>query len=284
MPVNSGQRDGNTMQSAKTIATRVVVPGFEIREQHYAGGYRTTWHSHDEPEFCLVFGGRMTEEVFRGPRLLASPALVTFKPAEVRHRVDVGREAARCIVIAVSPERVANDRSLQRTFSSPLLLSASRLGRICATIKSELVTADDFSPVALESLALEVVLLAARHRDRKRIDGVPPWLLTVRDRLHDELTNRYSLSELAITAGVKPTTLAQAFRRHFQTTIGEHVREIRIAKAQELLRKGTQSIAEVAQSCGFYDQSHFTRTFHRAVGIAPGQYAAKFAARRKPAR
>ena len=270
-----------TMPTAKTIARRAVVPGFEIREQHYVARYRTTWHSHDEPEFCLVFGGRMTEELLRGSRLPASPALVTFKPAEVRHRVDVGGEAAGCIVIAVSPERLADDRSLQRTFSSPLLLSASRLGRICAAIRSELVTADDFSPVALESLALEVMLLAARHRDR---NGIPPWLLTVRDRLHDELTSRYSLSELATTAGVKPTTLAQAFRRHFQTTIGEHVRQIRIAKAQELLQKGTLSIADVALSCGFYDQSHFTRTFRRAIGIAPGQYAAQFAARRKSAR
>jgi AraC family transcriptional regulator len=284
MLVNSGQRDRNTMQSEKTIARRVTVPGFEIREQHYVGGYRTTWHSHEEPEFCLVFGGHLTEDVLRGPQLLASPAVATFKPADVRHRVDVGGEAAGCIVVALSPDRLATDRSLQRAFSRPLLLNAARLRRICATIKTELGAADDFSPVALESLALEVVLLAARHRDRKGITGVPPWLLTVRDRLHDEVTTRYSLSELAITVGVKPTTLAQAFRRHFQRTIGEHVRELRIARAQELLRKGTLSIADVALSCGFYDQSHFTRTFHRAVGIAPGQYAAQFAARRKPAR
>jgi AraC family transcriptional regulator len=281
--VNSGQRDRNTMQTEKTIARRVIVPGFEIREQHYAGGYRTSWHSHDEPEFCLVFGGRVTEEVLRGPQLLASPAVATFKPAEVRHRVDVGGEAAGCIVIAVSSERLANDRALHRAFSRPLLLHVARLRRICATIKNELMAADDFSPVALESLALEVALLAARQRDRNGMTGAPPWLLTVRDRLHDEVTHRYSLSELAASVGVKPTTLAQAFRRHFQTTIGEHVRGLRIAKAQDLLRNGRLSIADVALSCGFYDQSHFTRTFHRALGIAPGQYAAQFAVRREPA-
>jgi AraC family transcriptional regulator len=260
----------------KTIARRATVPGFEIREQHYVRGYRATWHSHEEPEFCLVFGGRLSEEVHRGRRLLASQAQGTFKPGQLRHRVNVAGEAAECIVIAVAPHRLANHESLQRAFSGSLLIHAPRLRRLCSTIKAELRASDDFSPVALESLALEVLLIAARKRDRRAVARVPPWLLAVRDRLHDEVAGRYSLSELAVIAGVKPTTLAQAFRRHFQTTVGGYVRELRIAKAQELLREGTLSIADVALSCGFYDQSHFTRSFHRAVGIAPGRYAAQF--------
>ena len=44
----------------------------------------------------------------------------------------------------------------------------------------------------------------------------------------------------------------------------------RVEKAQDLLAFSTLTISEIAAACGFADQSHFTRVFSRAVGIAPG--------------
>jgi len=35
---------------------------------------------------------------------------------------------------------------------------------------------------------------------------------------------------------------------------------------------GGSSVADVAYSCGFADQSHLTRTFKKTVGVPPGRY------------
>ena len=50
-----------------------------------------------------------------------------------------------------------------------------------------------------------------------------------------------------------------------------YLRQIRIAQAKKLLKSGL-SLADVAQTVGFTDQSHLNRWFKRLWGITPGQY------------
>ncbi len=65
------------------------------------------------------------------------------------------------------------------------------------------------------------------------------------------------------------------FIKAFKTTTGQTphrwLNGYRIELAKELLR-GPQSIAEIAQICGFADQSHLTRVFVRLVGSPPGNW------------
>ncbi|MGK9286391.1 helix-turn-helix transcriptional regulator [Sinorhizobium meliloti] len=44
----------------------------------------------------------------------------------------------------------------------------------------------------------------------------------------------------------------------------------RINRARTLLLETDASLSEVAISCGFSDQSHFTRVFTNVVGTTPG--------------
>jgi hypothetical protein len=46
----------------------------------------------------------------------------------------------------------------------------------------------------------------------------------------------------------------------------------RIERAQEPLREGDLSLAEVAACAGFWDQSQFSRHFKRVVGVTPGRF------------
>jgi AraC family transcriptional regulator len=49
----------------------------------------------------------------------------------------------------------------------------------------------------------------------------------------------------------------------------------RVERAKQLLQTGSDfSLAEVAASAGFSDQSQFTRHFKLLVGITPGQFRA----------
>ena len=46
----------------------------------------------------------------------------------------------------------------------------------------------------------------------------------------------------------------------------------RIENAKELLFNGNSDLAEISLDCGFYDQSHFTKTFKQFTGLTPQQY------------
>ena len=41
-----------------------------------------------------------------------------------------------------------------------------------------------------------------------------------------------------------------------------------------MLRKTDQSLAEIADACGFFDQSYFTRVFQDVMGVAPEPFRA----------
>jgi AraC-like DNA-binding protein len=49
----------------------------------------------------------------------------------------------------------------------------------------------------------------------------------------------------------------------------------RLDEAMRRLDDTDQTLASIADECGFYDQSSFTRQFQRAVGMAPGAYRAR---------
>jgi AraC family transcriptional regulator len=50
------------------------------------------------------------------------------------------------------------------------------------------------------------------------------------------------------------------------------VRQLRIEYACHELAASDTPIVQIALAAGFCDQSHFTRTFKRLIGVAPSQY------------
>jgi len=82
------------------------------------------------------------------------------------------------------------------------------------------------------------------------------------------------LNPLASRAGLSPYQLEERFRRIFQLTVGQFIQKTRLEVAMNRLRESTTSIAEIAQECGYSDQSAFTRQFRQTTGLTPSAYRA----------
>ena len=50
------------------------------------------------------------------------------------------------------------------------------------------------------------------------------------------------------------------------------VREFRLQRAVQLLRKGADNVAGIAYEVGFSSLSHFARAFHERFGVVPSEY------------
>jgi len=131
-------------------------------------------------------------------------------------------------------------------------------------------------PLAAETALVDAVsTLLARHA-LERPSPAPlaahaVRVATMKARLADDLLEPVTLAELARTVGLSMFHAARLFTR--ETGLAPHAwrNQLRIARALPALRAGA-SIAHVAAASGFTDQSHFTRHFKRAFGVAPGRW------------
>ena len=80
-----------------------------------------------------------------------------------------------------------------------------------------------------------------------------------------------SLEDLAKVTSLSRFHLLRAFRKETGTTPHAYLTARRISRAKVLLGQ-TVSLSEIALDCGFFDQSHFTRTFKAWTGVTPASY------------
>jgi AraC family transcriptional regulator len=90
--------------------------------------------------------------------------------------------------------------------------------------------------------------------------------------LLENLDGNVSISEVAQMCNLSRGYFIRAFRETTGMTPYQWVLRERINRARDLLRTSNAPLAEVAITCGFADQSHFTRVFAGIVGTTPGNW------------
>jgi AraC family transcriptional regulator len=94
----------------------------------------------------------------------------------------------------------------------------------------------------------------------------------VRTYIQDNLDQPLSLDDLAKVALLSPNYFISMFQQSTGMPPYKYVLQQRVEYAKELLTSSKLSLLEIAHKCGFPDQSQFTSTFRRHVGIPPGRY------------
>jgi AraC-like DNA-binding protein len=102
-----------------------------------------------------------------------------------------------------------------------------------------------------------------------------PLAVPARERAIELIEARFAepitLKDLATAAGVGVRQFSRAFRGATGQSAYQYLLQRRVEHAKGLIAKGLP-LADVAQQCGFVDQSQLTRTFTRRVGTPPGRY------------
>ncbi|MEM1252694.1 MAG: AraC family transcriptional regulator [Cyanobacteria bacterium P01_H01_bin.21] len=95
----------------------------------------------------------------------------------------------------------------------------------------------------------------------------------VRRYLQDRYTENISLDELSQLVNLSPYYLIRCFRQQVGCAPHQYQSHWQLAQAKRALAQDSgQSLAEIATTHGFYDQSHFNRAFKKTYGVTPGHY------------
>jgi len=138
----------------------------------------------------------------------------------------------------------------------------------------EFRSTDSASRLAIEGLILEIVAEACRLENRSEVSR-PAWLRQLREVLHERFADALSLRDIAKLVDIHPVHMATVFKAHFNCTIGEYVRRLRVEYACRELGQSSKSLAEIASAAGFSDQSHLSRVLKERLGMTPTEYRAR---------
>jgi len=76
------------------------------------------------------------------------------------------------------------------------------------------------------------------------------------------------LESLAKISGLSKYHFLRKFKEEFNMTPHAYLLQIRIQNAKNMLKQN-RALSDIALSCGFSDQSHFTRVFNKIYGMSP---------------
>lgn len=264
IPASSGAR----------ATVSIETDAFRISRATFAAG-RLSRHYHDRACLTVILRGSFVEQFATRVVDCRSGGMLIKPPGESH-----SDEFAGSSQIIIEPAEGAAMRldGVEHAFRDVFYSRNALAVALGQRMASELARTDEFTQLAVEGLALELLADGCRASVRARASASSPppaWLARVRERLHDECRRR-TLSELAAVAAVHPAYLARVFRRCYGVSIGQYARRARLDWVARQLLESTEPLSLIAINAGFADQSHLTRAFRAHRGCTPGQYRTRF--------
>jgi len=88
----------------------------------------------------------------------------------------------------------------------------------------------------------------------------------------ENYTRKLSLQEIADASGLSAPYFSTIFKKEMGENLSNYLNRLRTEKAAAMLVTTNLPISEIARTCGFEDQSWFSKIFKNNTGLTPGKY------------
>lgn len=92
------------------------------------------------------------------------------------------------------------------------------------------------------------------------------------DYINNHYTQKIALDDVAAAVGLSRFRVAHLIKEVTGKTIVQHIRQLRIQRAVQLLETSDMDYADIAYELGFSDQSYFIKQFRERTGTTPAKY------------
>ncbi len=134
-----------------------------------------------------------------------------------------------------------------------------------------------FKRMFIEAKVIELLLLQFEQLCETEFSNVTlkkqdvEKMYAVREFILGNLTESYSLINLAQEVGTNEFTLKKGFKELFGTTVFGFWSDAKMEEAYKMLLTKTKSVSQVSDIIGYKNPQHFTAAFKRKYGIVPSQ-------------
>lgn len=129
-------------------------------------------------------------------------------------------------------------------------------------------------PMALANPVARRLAEQQCEEELRNLGGRESILVRVRRLLENAGDTLPGMEEVAQRLFTTPRTLRRQLQQH-DTSFQNLLAEVRLTRAQRMLRQGKRSVDEIALALGYTDPSNFGRAFRKWTGQSPSAYRAQ---------
>lgn len=257
------------------------LPGLTLSTARFAE-FRFEPHYHLDCHIALVASG-VQRQSFRGESLLLTRGAIQLMPqGEVHDGIAGADESYTLQTFRLSPallDGFGEEITGKHYFPSQaaVVLQDSRLADELLKVHATLQQG------ATDRMLNETYVLALLESLFARLKQPAPQTITgnltsqqlrvVRDFVEAHIADKIVLEDLSLLIGLDRFRFLKLFKRTVGMTPHAWLLRLRLEKAIALINASrNMSITDIAHAVGFFDQSHFTRTFRQAYGVTPARF------------
>ena len=90
--------------------------------------------------------------------------------------------------------------------------------------------------------------------------------------IYENYREKLLIKDICASIGCSKSSLLSSFKRENGVTVNAFLNDIRLSEAEKMLSMQDKSIADVAISAGFSDQSYFSKVFSAKYGKSPTEF------------
>lgn len=231
-------------------------------------------HTHEEMQILVTTAG-VTPLGVEGTLHRLTPGDIAILPPKLVHIVPAVCEPRKTALIDIRfrLSRRSDVTAMLRQTTWPRVLHASpheALG--FANDLDAAATVDAVNPAALMRAVWSLLAVLERARAGAGQPTLDHRVLLAERFMLRHLVEPLTAERIAAACMLSVSQLNRLFQQHRGVGPIARLRQMRIARARELLAMSLMSVKEIARDCGFVCPNHFCRVFKEEVTLTPGDY------------
>ncbi len=211
------------------------------------------FHSHDYLLISLLLSGSVLEHT-SNYTTIANSSAVFIKPPGINHSNAFPKNAS---ILSI---RVYDWEYYKLRFND---IEVIQNGAVLYYFLNVLKSVD--KKLALAELKKSLL----NHFKIGKNKTVPVWLSEVKRFVESHFNESIQIRRLAKEIGKHPVHLSRTFKAFYGVDIKSYQKQIRLHNAISEIGSQGKNLTQIAQDCGFYDQSHFSREFKKTTKMPP---------------
>jgi AraC-like DNA-binding protein len=230
---------------------------------------------HLAPSFVRYKVGSKLHEYYQVPgNILISPRNYEYAKGMVVSAVPEDR-----LIVELDQSTIGYEEPFEFQLGHYDGIQDQHISTLIRLMETEIIEGCPTGKCYAESLSMALVSRLVSHYAQKnkqqeveKATLSPQKLRRVTEYIYSHLDSNISLRALSALLQTNTFSFCRRFRATTGVTPHQYLTSVRIGEARRFLEEGNLSILEISLLLGFANQSHFTRTFTKTVGISPGRY------------